>query len=237
MITIGKLSSANHKRNAALAGIFYFMATGTAILAVLLYKPLLDFNNIFLFQSEKNKILIGIFMELLTAISNIGTAVMLFPYLRKYNESLGLAYFSFRFMESVVITFGVICLLTLFTLTKGNADGMNTNMINYLTNAGILKSMHHWAFILGPYIMLSINTFIYSYIFFKTKLVPKKLALMGIIGAVLLLFAVPIETMESEPLQSSYALLLALPIALYEMILAFRLVRNGYNITSEVLKK
>lgn len=231
------LNPVKHKRNAQWAGIFYFMATGTAIMAVMLYKPLLDINNVSSILIYKNQALIGVFLELLTAISNIGTAIMLLPYIRKYNESMGLAYFSFRFMESVMIAFGVLCLLALYTLSTEVGYNLNDNLHHYSTNAKILKSMHHWSFIIGPYIMLSINTFIYSFIFFKTQLVNKKLALMGITGAILLLFAVPFEMLESEPLQNSFILLLALPIALYEMILAFSLIFYGYNLESTILKK
>ena len=95
--------------------------------------------------------------------------------------------------------------------------------------AHFLKHLYSWAFILGPHFMLGINTLIYSCIFYLSKILPQKLAIFGITGAVLILLAAILEIFGYLPHFSSSIIFLALPIALYEMVLAGWLIIKGFN--------
>jgi hypothetical protein len=78
--------------------------------------------------------------------------------------------------------------------------------------------------------MLGINTFIYSFIFYRTKLVPRKLSMLGMAGAILILLAALLEIFGLISYFSVQTVLLAIPIAVYEMVLAARLIVKGYNL-------
>jgi len=230
------------RTNAILTGIFFIAASTTAIIGLLLYNPLLATPDYLTAgAANSSQIVLGAVFEMLLVASNIGTAIMLFPYLRKFNERLGLGYLCFRFLESVVILIGIVSVLALLTLSKSFTGNPEAD-IAFFTSAGIsLKAIHDWTFILGPNFLLGINTFIYSYTFYKTGLVPKKLATMGITGAVLIFFTAFIKMFGIVEEFSTVVIILSLPVALYEMILAGWLIVKGLNldgntqsITSEI---
>lgn len=90
-------------------------------------------------------------------------------------------------------------------------------------------ALHNWTFILGPNFMLAINTFLYSYAFYRTGLIPKKLSLLGLTAACLIMVAALLELFGVINQLSVWGILLALPIATYEISLAIRLIAKGFN--------
>ncbi|MBL7931387.1 MAG: DUF4386 domain-containing protein, partial [Bacteroidia bacterium] len=224
----------NTRINAVVTGIFFIMATATAIMGLKLYDPLLiGQNDYFQITRNVNQVALGAFFELLLVCSAIGTGIMLLPYLRLFNERLGLAYLCFRFLEAILITVGIVSLLALLSLSSFYSAGRSASPGNFIAEAQALRAIHDWTFILGPHFMLGINTFIYSYVFFKTGLVPKRLALMGLSGAVLIFIAAILELFSVLQLNSVAVIIMAVPIASYEMILAARLIAKGFNLNSE----
>lgn len=227
-----KLPSAiNTKRNSTITGLFFIAATTFAIIGLLLYDPLLNHAD-YLSRgaSHATQIILGAICELVLVAANTGTALMLYPYLRLYNKHLGLAYFSFRLLEVLFISIGIISMLGLLSLSSDYTTNIETaNLQTYQTIGALLKAIHDWTFIIGPHFMLGINTFVYSYVFFKTKMVPRKLAVLGLIGAILVFIVGNLEMLNVLPQFSTTAILLVLPIALYEMILAGWLIVKSFN--------
>ena len=110
--------------------------------------------------------------DLLLVVSAVGTAVMLFPYLRRWNEQLALGYLCFRFMEAVFIAIGLVSILGLVHLsTVYEADILASGNLHAV--GLMLQSFHRWTFVLGPNLMLGLNTVMYSYLLFRTGLVAK----------------------------------------------------------------
>jgi len=218
------------RKNEKITGAFFIAATTTAIIAVVLYNPVLK-NPDFLSAASNasTQISLGALFDLLLAVSNIGTGIMLYPYLKRYSESWGLGYALFRLLEVVFILIGVVSMLTIVKISHESAGLSGNELMALQASGNILKTIYSWAFILGPHFMLGINTFIYSSIFYQTKLVPAKLSSLGILGAVLIFIAAILELLEFIPHYSSEIILLALPIAIYEMVLAGRLIRKGFH--------
>lgn len=218
------------KRNEKITGAFFIAATTTAIIGVQCYNPVLKSANILeSVHAASTQIALGAFFELMLAVSNIGTGVMLYPRLKRYSESWGLGYSLFRLLEVVFILIGLLSMLTIVTLSK-EALSMNTEAkVSVQSIAVFLKQVYSWAFILGPHFMLGVNTLIYSSIFYLSKILPKKLALFGVTGAVLILLAAILEIFGYIPHFSSTIVFLALPIAVYEMVLAGWLIIKGFN--------
>lgn len=219
------------KRSTAtvVTGLFFIAATVSAIVGAILYDPLL--NNInYLADGAKNanRIAGGALSEIFLCSANIGTAMMLYPYLRKFNESIGIGYVFFRFLEVVFIAIGVMSMLSLLTVSKAAVSG-TLDMKSATAIGETLKASYHWAYILGPNLILGINTFLYSYAFYKTGLVPKWLAVFGLVAAMLIFVAGTLLMFGAVPLSSARHLLMALPIATFEMVLAGRLLSRGVN--------
>ena len=176
----------------------------------------------------ETKILLGVLNDVLLVVAAVGTAVMLFPYIRKWNEHLALGYLCFRFMEAVFIAIGLVSILGLLSLSMHYETGTLTN--ETVQAAGfLLQSFHRWTFMLGPNLMLGINTFLYSYLLLRTGLVPKPLAIFGMVTAVFVFGAGLLDMFGSiEPVSTAKGIL-ALPVGVYEMILAVWLMVKGFN--------
>ena len=215
--------------NGIIIGVFYIMATVSAVIAVIFYQPVLsDQWYLAVENGFETKILLGVLNDLLLVVSAVGTAVMLFPYIRKWNEHLALGYLCFRFMEAVFIAIGLVSILGLLSLSMHYETGTLTN--ETVQAAGfLLQSFHRWTFMLGPNLMLGINTFLYSYLLLRTGLVPKPLAIFGMVTAVLVFGAGLLDMFGSiEPVSTAKGIL-ALPVGVYEMSLAVWLMVKGFN--------
>jgi hypothetical protein len=168
-------------------------------------------------------------MESILVCSAIGTAVGLFPFLRKYNESIALGYLCFRFLEAVIITIGIVAVLSLLTLSQEFVAAAAPNASAFQTSGTVLRAVHDWTFMLGPNFMLGINTAMYSYLLYKSRLVPRFIAAMGLTGAILVFIAALLEMFGVILQVSVWGVLLAMPVAAYEMILAVWLIVKGFN--------
>src|SRR5215213_5601209 len=119
-------------------------------------------------------------------IANIGTAVVVFPLLRRQNEILALGYVTARLVECAFIAVGLLSLLTIVTLQQQAAAGADAAS---LINAGkSLVALHDWTFLLGPGIVVGIgNGLILGYLMYTSRLVPRGLAMLGLIGGPLII--------------------------------------------------
>ena len=115
---------------------------------------------------------LGALLELILVVSVGGTATIMFPILRKYNETIALWHVYFRFLEAVIITVGIISVLSLLTLSQNFVADGAANHASYHASGILLKAIHDWTFMLGPLFMLGINTIMYSYIFINQSLYP-----------------------------------------------------------------
>ncbi len=224
-------NSENHKQNAKVTGVFFIMATVTAIIGLKLYDPILiDSDYLVAGVKNSNQIVLGALFESILAVSAVGTAIMMYPYLKKFNESWGLGYVTFRMLEVVFILIGILSMISIVTLSKEYINAADSDIASFQTSARLLKTIHDWTFVFGPHFMLGINTFIYSTLFFQSKLVPRKLSILGITGAILIFIGAVLELFGIISQTSSDIIILALPIAFYEMILAVWLIVKGFNL-------
>lgn len=218
------------RKNAIIIGVFFIVAAITSIIALVLYAPVLsDQWYMTATNGSEVKVLVGAFNDILLIVSAVGTAVMLYPYLRRWNEQLALGYICFRFMETVFIAIGVVSILGLLQLSMHFEAGELTSTENFLGMGYIMQAGHRWTFMIGPNFMLGINTLLYSFLLFKTGLVPRPLATFGMITAIMV-FAAGLLDMFGwvEPL-STLKGLIALPVGVYEISLAVWLIMKGFR--------
>ena len=227
----GNPAKGTDRMNAVITGLFFIAATVSAITGLKLYDPVLTHSD-YLTNGAKNdtRIIFGALSELILVCTAAGTGIMLFPFIRKYNERLGLGYITFRLLEAVFILIGIVSVLALLSLSRSYTSETAPDIAAFQTAGTILKAIHDWTFILGPLFMLGINTFIYSYVFYRTNLVPGKLAILGITGAVLVFISAPLAMLGIVTMLSVWQVLMALPIAVYEMVLAVWLIMRGFNL-------
>lgn len=217
-----------NKSNAKITGWLFIVAAVSSIIGLKLYDPILSDNNFIVSANNHyNQIIFGAINELILVASATGTGIMLYPLLKRYNESMGIGYLSFRMLEAVFIMIGLLSILTVLSISESYVDGAITDKAN-AQNLGLsFISLHKWTFMLGPNFILSINTFIYSFVFYKTKVIPPNLARLGLLASFLIMTAAILELFGVIQQISTWGILLALPIALYEMTLAIYLITKG----------
>jgi hypothetical protein len=222
----------SNKITAKIVGVLFILAAVTAVIGLILYDPILNGPDYLMKGSEHaNQVVLGALMELILVVSAVGTATTMFPILRKYNETIALWHVCFRFLEAIIITIGVISVLSLLTLSREFAAAASPDIASFQASGIVLKAIHDWTFLLGPLFMLGINTMMYSYIFYKSKLVPRFIPILGMTGAALV-FINALLVMFGVVEQISVWGLLALPIAANELILAVWLIVKGFNVSA-----
>ncbi|RTE09505.1 DUF4386 domain-containing protein [Paenibacillus whitsoniae] len=218
------------KTASRIVGVLFIVAAITAIVGVILYKPILNDSN-YLIQgsAHAHQVVLGAIMELILVVSAVGTATVMFPFLKKYNRTIAIWHVCFRYLEAVMITVGVVSVLALLALSQAYVAAGAPDTASYQVSGTLLKAVHDYTFLLGPNFFLGINTMMYSYIFYKSKLVPRFIPLLGLTGSVLILLAALLEMFGVIDQVSTWGAILALPIFANEMTLAVWLIVKGFN--------
>ena len=171
--------------------------------------------------------LVGVLFELIAAGAVAGTGITLFPIFRKHNEALALGYAGGRIIEAVTIIVAALGALLLLTLSREYVAGAPDASI-FQTLGTLLVAVRDWNNLLGPIFVLSVNALMLNSVFYQSRLIPRWLSVWGLIGATLVLAAGLLRLFGLDPF-SPISILLTLPIALFEMVLAVRLIVKGFN--------
>lgn len=231
MNPVNTLTSLN-RRNAVATGICFLVAAVTSIVGKLLYAPVLvNPDYLVAGAGQASQVVLGAVFELILAVTAIGTALFMYPFLRAVNESLGLGYVVFRTLEVVFILTGLLSVLALITLSRLYTTASMPDVEHFQAIGAVLKSIHDWSFILGPNFMLGINTLLYSYVFFVSGLLPKPVALLGLTASTLIFIVSLLELFGVVQQVSVVGFLLAFPIFIYEMTVAGWLLRKGFTLS------
>ena len=218
------------RKTARIVGVLFITATVAAVLGTVVFiGPILNapdyLTNI---AANENRLLIGVLFELITAVAVAGTGIALFPIFREHNEALALGYAGGRLIEGVFIVVTAIGALSLLTLSREYVAGV-PDVSSFQTLGTVLLAERDWNFLIGPNTLFSLNALIVSYLLYQSRLVPRFLSVWGLIGAPLILAASLLRVFGVITLFSPIAVLLALPIALNEMVLAVWLIVKGFN--------
>jgi len=194
-----------------------------------LYGPLLDDPRYIVGGgAADNGASLGALLELILIIANIGTAVVLYPVVKRVNEILALGFVTARVVESVFIAVGILSILSLVTLRQEAAAGADADSL--LTVGESLVALHDWTFLLGPGFVVGVgNGLILGYLMYTSRLVPRGMAVLGLIaGPVLLARFVGILFGVFEPI-SVLGGLMVVPEFLWELALGIWLTVRGFN--------
>ena len=165
-------------------GALYLITFVTSIPALGLYQPVLDDPQGYIAGAgADNRIYFGAFLELILIIANIATAIVVFPLLKRQHEILSFGYVTARIMECVFILVGIIAVLAIVTLRHD--AGADAAALGGLAES--LAAIKDWTFLLGPGFVVGIgNGLILGYLMYRSGLMPRRLALLGLIGGPLL---------------------------------------------------
>ena len=170
------------QRAARLFGVLFIITFITSIAALALFQSVLDDPAGYIAGGGKDsQVYLGAFLELLLVISNVGTAVILYPIARRQNEALAIGYVAARIIECVFIATGIIFILGVVQLRHDSPDASDL--------AVSLAALKDWTFLFGPGMIVPFgNGLILGYLMYKSRLVPRPWPWLGLIGGPLLLF-------------------------------------------------
>src|SRR5215831_7181553 len=172
-----------HRSAAVLAGIFFVVAAAAAVVGLALYQPVLGNPGYIVGRTNADaQILLGAFFEVLVVISVVGTAITLFPIVKKQNESAALGYVAGRTVEGVVIAVGIISLITIVTMRSSYAGAAGADAAAAVAVGRSLVAIHNWTFLFGPNLALGVNTSLLAFLMYRSGLVPRAIAVLGLVG-------------------------------------------------------
>jgi hypothetical protein len=210
-----------NRKTALVAGVLYLL-TFVSIPTLVLYGPVHNPNYI-MGKGPDTAVIIGGILEIIVALAGISTAVVLYPVLKKQNERAALGLVAARILESGTIFVGVAFLLSIVNLRRAGTGA------NALVTSHALATLYDSIFLLGQSFMPAICDLLLGVMLYQSRLVPRGLSLIGIIGAVPLLagyFAVLFGLIgQHSPLAGLSALL----VALFEFSLGIYLVVKGFK--------
>jgi hypothetical protein len=211
------------QRIARVTGVLFLITFITSIPALGLFQPVLDDPAGYIAGGgADNRIYLGALLELLLIIANIGTAVVLFPVLRRQNEILALGYVTARVMECVFIAVGVLAVLAVVTLRVDAADAGSL--------AVSLAAIKDWTFLLGPGFIVGIgNGLILGYLMYTSGLVPRGMAMLGLIAGPLLCLSGIAALFDVIDAPSTWQGLATIPEFLWELSLGIYLTVWGFR--------
>ncbi|WP_430332857.1 DUF4386 domain-containing protein [Rhodococcus sp. ACT016] len=221
------------RRTAFVAGALYLVTFLTSVPTVALYQPVLDHADFVLGAGSTTGVLAGACLEVLLALSCVGTAVVLFPIARRHSEAAALGFVASRVIEGGLILIGVASLLSIVTLRE---DAALTDPASLLTAGQTLVAVHDRSFLLGQSLMPAISALCLGSVLYRSGLVPRAIPMLGLVGAPLLLASDAAILWGGYSPVAPVAVLAALPIALWELALAVWLVARGFLPTPVVVQ-
>jgi hypothetical protein len=209
--------------------VLYLITFITSIPALFVFfAPVLDDPRYILGPGADTSVAWGAFLEMILIIAQIGTAVVVFPLLRRQNEILALGYVTARVMESVFTAVGIVSLLTIVTLRQEATAGADAASL--LTAGESLVALKNWTFLLGPGFMVGVgNGLILGYLMYTSRLVPRGMAVVGLIGGPLIIVTgvgVIFGVIEAGGAVQAIA---TIPEALWELGLGIWPIVRGFN--------
>lgn len=215
------------RKIAMTAGIFYLL-TFVSIPTLSLYSSIHDPNYI-LGSGPDTNIFIGVLLELIVALTGIGSAVALYPMLKKQNGSVALGLVGARVLEAGTIFAGVAFLLSAVTLRQSGAGA------DALVTGQALVTLYDRIFSVGQALIPAVDDLLLGYLLYKSRLVPRALSVIGLVGAPILVIGFISVLLGLIGRLDPLAVLTAVPVAVFEFSLGIYLVVKGFKPSSITL--
>ena len=210
-----------HRKTSLAAGVLYLL-TFVSIPTLALYGSVKGANYI-LGAGPDTGALVGALLEIIVALAGIGTAVALFPVVKRQNEGVALGFVGTRTLEGGAILAGVACVLSLVTLQQAGAG------TGALVTGHALITMYDRIFLLSQSFIPAVNGLLIGSLLYQSRLVPRVLPLLGFIGATLLVAGDVAVLFGLIGQHAPTTGLFAIPIAVWEFSLGVYLVVKGFK--------
>lgn len=208
---------------ARVAGICYLVTFLSSIPALALEHSVLGHPG---YVGPDGRLALGGVLDLVNAAAAVGTAVALYPTLRRRFPALALGFVTSRLVEAAAIVTSVLAILALITVHRGATAA---DEVALLMVGKCLVAVHDWAFLLGPGLIPAVNALLLGTILYRSRLVPRIIPIVGLVGAPLLLASATATIFGWNDQLSTASGIATLPIGAWELSLGLRLTTKGLN--------
>jgi hypothetical protein len=211
------------------AGVFYLITFVASIPAVALLAPVLNNPDYIVSTGSDTRVIWGCLLDIVNAIACVGTAVTLFPVVKRQNEAAALSFVTARVLEAAIIVIGVVSLLSVVTLRQDLTEAAGADARSLATIGESLVAVRDWTFLLGPGLIPAVNALLLGYLMYRSALVPRIIPVVGLIGAPLLVASALATMFGINDQTSVFSVIMTLPVAAWELSLGVWLVVKGFK--------
>jgi hypothetical protein len=195
----------------------------TSFFSSILYAPLTDI------YPNKIDVVIGALLELTNCIAVVGIAVMLFSILKRHNKTIAIGYVGFRTIESAILIVGLISSLLLITLSQEQINAGALDASYFQTIGALVLKGKHMALQMAL-IICALGGLMFTYLLFRSKLIPRFISGLGFIGYVLVLASAVLDIFGIIDTVHGRGVMMYIPGGLFEVILLpIWLIAKGFN--------
>jgi hypothetical protein len=219
------------RKTALIAGVCYLVTHVTSVAALILYAPVLNRPRYVVGAGSDTRVLIGGWLEVVLVLAIVGTAVSLFPVVKRHGEGLAIGYAGLRALEAAVIAVGIVSLLAVVTLRQQQAGASGGGAAALVAVGQGLVAVHDWTFLLGPNFVCAIDTLVLAYLMWRSRLIPRFIAGLSLLGGPLLFVSATAVLFGAYQQVSWPGAVAPLPVFAWELALAFFLIAKGFRTT------
>ena len=172
---------ASYRKTAIIVGVLFIIATVAPLLSFPFSGFIDDPDDLIKITENENQVIIGALFELIMAFAIAGTAIMIYPILKKHNEGLALGYAGARIIEGILFIVGVIGLLSLVTLSQEFVEAGAPDASYFQSSGTLLLAVRDWGGHMLGSIVLGLGALMLCYLFYQSRLVPRWLSVWGLI--------------------------------------------------------
>jgi len=221
----------SNRKTAIIVGVLFLTSTAAIMLGGEVFiEPILSAPNFLInVSANSTQVIIGLLLALFCGAAVVGIAVMMFPILKKHNESIALGYVGFRVIEAAIIFVSEIILLSLLTLSQEYVKAGAPDASYFQTLGTLAIEGRMWGYQMVM-IVCGLGGLMFCYLLYQSKLIPRFLSVLGLIGYAMLLTGALLDTFSViDHLHGAGLIITHLPGGLFEILLPIWLIVKGFN--------
>jgi hypothetical protein len=221
------------RKTALVAGALYLL-TFISVATLTLYGAVLKDPAYILSSGSDAGLRWGALIDVIVALAGIGTAITLYPVVRRQNETFALGFVTSRVIEGAMLLTGVVSLLSLASLHQVDAAA-GADSTALLTSGASFVGTYNAAFLIGGTLMPAMNALLLGYLMYRSSLVPRLIPAIGVVGGVLMTSSVIGQILGINEKISVWSLIALLPIFAWELSLGLYMAIKGFKSTSPLM--
>ncbi len=222
-----------NRKTAVIVGILFIVATVFYMIGQITYGSIIQSSD-YLENAypSRSTIIAGVLVELAGILAIPLIAVYLHPVLKQYDRGLSVGYIAFRSLEAALLMGVAVCSLSLIQISQGYLDSVSSGQVLFQELGTSIRAVSHWTFLFAVGLVFPITALMLNTVLYRARLVPSFISIWGLLAASLLFVGNMMNMLEffAGASELILELILTIPIAINEMVLALWLILKGFSL-------